>query len=68
MRESPITVPHGSTDRRHYLPSHLDRPRAALAALSGMLDLDGMLVLEPTTCLSIVEGCQFDAIRHGHRT
>ena len=52
----------------HYLLSHLDRPRAALATLSGMLEPDGMLVLETDHLLSIVEGCQFDAIRHGHRS
>ena len=52
----------------HYLLSHLDRPRAALATLSGMLEPDGTLVLETDHCLSIVEGCQFDAIRHGHRS
>ena len=52
----------------HYLLSHLDRPRAALATLSGMLGPDGTLVLETDHLLSIVEGCQFDAIRHGHRS
>jgi SAM-dependent methyltransferase len=52
----------------HYLLSHLDRPRAALATLSALLGPDGAFVLETDHLLSIVEGCQFDAIRHGHRS
>jgi SAM-dependent methyltransferase len=52
----------------HYLLSHLDRPRSALEQLAGLLRPRGTLVLETDHLLSIVEGCQFDAIRHGHRS
>jgi hypothetical protein len=33
-----------------------------------MLAPDGTLVMETDHLLSIVDGCQFDAIRHGHRS
>jgi SAM-dependent methyltransferase len=52
----------------HYLLSHLQRPRAALAAVAEALVPGGRLVIETDHVLSIVEGCQFDAIRHGHRS
>ena len=52
----------------HYLLSHLDRPRTAIAALARMLGPGGALVLETDHLLSIVEETQFDAVRHGHRS
>jgi SAM-dependent methyltransferase len=49
-----------------YLLAHLERPRLALLRLSELLAPGGTLVMEFDHLLATVEGCQWDAVRHGH--
>jgi len=65
----PPALPSGSFDAvvDSYLLAHLERPRAGLRRLAGLLAPGGVLVLEFDHLLATVEGGQWDSIRHGHR-
>ncbi|MFI5261352.1 MAG: class I SAM-dependent methyltransferase [Candidatus Limnocylindrales bacterium] len=52
----------------HYLLAHLDAPEAALAGITRLLTAEGTAVLEFDHLLPTIEGLQFDAFRHGHRS
>ena len=52
----------------HYLLAHLEDPEGALAAMARLLAPDGWLALEFDHLLPTIEGRQFDAFRHGHRS
>jgi SAM-dependent methyltransferase len=52
----------------HYLLAHLGDPQATIGALAQLLAPDGSLVIEFDHLLPTLEGRQFDAIRHGHRS
>jgi SAM-dependent methyltransferase len=49
-----------------YLLAHLEHPRLALLRLRELLAPGGTLVMEFDHLLATVEGCQWDAVRHGH--
>ena len=51
----------------NYLLAHLARPRVALSRLVGLVAPGGTLVLEFDYLMAIVEGGQWDAVRHGHQ-
>ena len=52
----------------HYLLAHLAAPEAALAGIAHVLAADGTAVLEFDHLLPTIQGLQFDAFRHGHRS
>jgi hypothetical protein len=52
----------------HFLLAHLPDPDRALAAIAALLAPDGMAVLEFDHLQPTIEGGQFDAFRHGHRS
>ena len=52
----------------HYLLAHLEDPDAALAGIARLLAPGGIAVLEFDHLLPTIQGRQFDAFRHGHRT
>ena len=51
----------------NYLLAHLARPRVALSRLSALVAPGGTLVLEFDYLMAIIEGGQWDAVRHGHQ-
>jgi hypothetical protein len=70
-----VDAPHPDTDAGvgvfdlivdSYLLAHLERPRAALARIAALLAPRGTLVLEFDSLLATVEGCEWDAVGHGH--
>jgi hypothetical protein len=66
--QSLLAVPPGAFDLivDNYRLAHLEHPREALARLRALLAPGGCLVLEFDALLATVEGCQWDAIGHGH--
>lgn len=66
----PVGPAPGSVDLvvDHYLLAHLEDPDAALAGIARLLAPGGIAVLEFDHLLPTIQGRQFDAFRHGHRT
>jgi SAM-dependent methyltransferase len=52
----------------NYLLAHLEHPRAAVERMAALLAPGGTLVVEFDHLLAKVQGGQWDAIRHGHRS